>query len=720
MDRWGNLNMQQKAQLLGIYASKGYTDLASIINHYNAFQDGGPTNNKSDWAKTHEVELALQQLGWDNPNNKLHSDYAAKDDEGYYPGYNLKPVTVRPSVQQQLRDYGKNNPKVYGIVEQFDPEAAKFNNQWGLGLWATLAGVKAPELVKDATVKGLETLNKVYNPTKWYGAGLTAATAAKPLVDLTSTSNYADENGKYHTGNFWNNAYNFSTDVLFAFPAFNASKQGVKAVTDAFKYNTTLGRNMTIANELRKGINNATKYGDIRVNETSFRDPTKFYRFVEEPEVNTIRELGFNVTSTDASKLGANIASNANRFRLDTLTNKARQAKNNNTISIIKRGSAHGNVSQAAAGRPWQSSVAQSDGLFRRGLLEGNLDDGVLASTTSRSVFKPTQMSDLFSGQRIGFKTNTMPIENIRYFEDLGNGIFRYNGKVIPEKREYVLGRDYNIIPTLDRAMQEATMNQQNNPIVFARSLSNEGIDNILRYNYLEGSPSFALTKYSDDNLGRLSDLYSGDEGITFLFGKNAAGNNAKYFIGDVDTPIRQDAARALNLPATKEAINNITPEQVMLGKRLLRKNINSTPINWREAFNLTRENNFGDPDYFYNEVLLDKILDYKNAVGAIVNTDKPQYIKMLEDLGIPYGYNLTDIPFNFKGFRQGGSLGKVTSLGQWQYPHQITTIPSNNITMKGVDYPVIGVSDTGDTKYMLPNMDYLFDGNYVTEYPIN
>ena len=70
--------------------------------------------------------------------------------------------------------------------------------------------------------------------------------------------------------------------------------------------------------------------------------------------------------------------------------------------------------------------------------------------------------------------------------------------------------------------------------------------------------------------------------------------------------------------------------------------------------------------------------------------------------------------------YQLGGKLGHITLYGQWQYPHQVTTIPSNNITMKGVDYPVIGISDTGDTKYMLPNMDYLFDGNYVTEYPIS
>lgn len=66
-----------------------------------------------------------------------------------------------------------------------------------------------------------------------------------------------------------------------------------------------------------------------------------------------------------------------------------------------------------------------------------------------------------------------------------------------------------------------------------------------------------------------------------------------------------------------------------------------------------------------------------------------------------------------------GGKLGHITPYGQWQYPHQVTTIPSNNITMQGVDYPVVGVSDTGDTKVMLPGLDYLYDGNYVTEYPV-
>jgi hypothetical protein len=45
--------------------------------------------------------------------------------------------------------------------------------------------------------------------------------------------------------------------------------------------------------------------------------------------------------------------------------------------------------------------------------------------------------------------------------------------------------------------------------------------------------------------------------------------------------------------------------------------------------------------------------------------------------------------------------------------------IPSNKITMKGVDFPVFGVSDTGDAKMMYPGLDYSFGGNYVYELPM-
>ena len=57
--------------------------------------------------------------------------------------------------------------------------------------------------------------------------------------------------------------------------------------------------------------------------------------------------------------------------------------------------------------------------------------------------------------------------------------------------------------------------------------------------------------------------------------------------------------------------------------------------------------------------------------------------------------------------------------MGQWKYPGEVTRIPSDNITMKGVGYPVVGVANTGQRQIMLPGADYTFPGaDYVDEYP--
>ncbi len=56
---------------------------------------------------------------------------------------------------------------------------------------------------------------------------------------------------------------------------------------------------------------------------------------------------------------------------------------------------------------------------------------------------------------------------------------------------------------------------------------------------------------------------------------------------------------------------------------------------------------------------------------------------------------------------------------GQWDHPGEITEINSNNITMKGVPYPVLGISNSGDQQLMQPGGEYKFKGSKVTEYPI-
>jgi hypothetical protein len=69
---------------------------------------------------------------------------------------------------------------------------------------------------------------------------------------------------------------------------------------------------------------------------------------------------------------------------------------------------------------------------------------------------------------------------------------------------------------------------------------------------------------------------------------------------------------------------------------------------------------------------------------------------------------------------QDGGDI-PVDPMGYWN-PENVggpVIIPSNIITMEGVDQPLIGVSDTGDVQYMEPGEDYEFDGEYVTEYPV-
>lgn len=71
----------------------------------------------------------------------------------------------------------------------------------------------------------------------------------------------------------------------------------------------------------------------------------------------------------------------------------------------------------------------------------------------------------------------------------------------------------------------------------------------------------------------------------------------------------------------------------------------------------------------------------------------------------------------NFVEAQQGGVI--EDNQGQWAYPGDVTKIDGGNITMKGVNYPVLGVSDKGEQQMMYPNKNYQFQGaESVTEYP--
>jgi hypothetical protein len=99
------------------------------------------------------------------------------------------------------------------------------------------------------------------------------------------------------------------------------------------------------------------------------------------------------------------------------------------------------------------------------------------------------------------------------------------------------------------------------------------------------------------------------------------------------------------------------------------------------------------------------KFLDSEGNIISNPNTSQQQFY---------YGETpITDRPIQ----KDGGVI--KDDMGQWAHPGEITEIGSNQITMQGVPYPVLGVSDTGDVQMMYPEEEYEFDGESVTEFPI-
>lgn len=106
----------------------------------------------------------------------------------------------------------------------------------------------------------------------------------------------------------------------------------------------------------------------------------------------------------------------------------------------------------------------------------------------------------------------------------------------------------------------------------------------------------------------------------------------------------------------------------------------------------------------------------------------RPEFLTNLHKLPLPkpkyqnggnMSYYQNGLDFKPKSISKNGKKIIKDDMGQWAHPGEITEIGSNQITMQGVPYPVLGISDTGDTQMMYPNQDYIYRGSSVTEYPM-
>jgi len=62
--------------------------------------------------------------------------------------------------------------------------------------------------------------------------------------------------------------------------------------------------------------------------------------------------------------------------------------------------------------------------------------------------------------------------------------------------------------------------------------------------------------------------------------------------------------------------------------------------------------------------------------------------------------------------FQDGGQV-PISENGLYEHPKQPVIVPTKDgrITMKGIDYPVKGLADTGEEILMQPNKEYHFKG---------
>ena len=110
-----------------------------------------------------------------------------------------------------------------------------------------------------------------------------------------------------------------------------------------------------------------------------------------------------------------------------------------------------------------------------------------------------------------------------------------------------------------------------------------------------------------------------------------------------------------------------------------------------------------------------------RTAGAAPSNGPYAKKTKASAQNGMEMKFYQEGLDFKPKTISQDGSEIPIDSMGYWN-PENVgnpVIIPSNEITMEGVDVPLIGISDTGDTQMMYPGEDYTFDGESVTEYPV-
>lgn len=221
-------------------------------------------------------------------------------------------------------------------------------------------------------------------------------------------------------------------------PIYNGVKSGINSGYDWMR--TNIG---TPGSRLSYSLNKSVKNFDT-VGPEYFNSPNNWYRRSQSPEIESLKELGYGITTKDLQPGMSTI----NDWRTFVVDNKLYPGTGENEgywfypgknkFSLGKTGSAHGNKIQAAKGKIWGKTSAGYK--FPDYILEGEATPYIYrgfnpeTGTDSRSTFFKVPWESVPMGARVGFNTKELPMGGLRAFRKLPNGRYQYEGEVIPNK----------------------------------------------------------------------------------------------------------------------------------------------------------------------------------------------------------------------------------------------------------------------------------------------
>jgi LysM repeat protein len=103
--------------------------------------------------------------------------------------------------------------------------------------------------------------------------------------------------------------------------------------------------------------------------------------------------------------------------------------------------------------------------------------------------------------------------------------------------------------------------------------------------------------------------------------------------------------------------------------------------------------------------------IDQQISRGVIPKNIQRPYVRNEYTVNLPH--------YGIKQFQEGGIVEDDMGYLNPDNHGKPVRVNSNVITMEGVYEPLLGISDTGDTKLMEPGKNYKFKGKKVTEFPV-